>query len=981
MAQTIKIKRSATGGSIPSTTDLELGELAINTFDGILYAKKNDGTTDSIVTLSGGGSGGSYTAGPGIDITGNIISSDVRSAGDGTITVQLGDGMGGFVSIPPNAVNWVLTSNGSMPPTWEPVPVSGGTVKSIDIHSNVGLAFNGGPITDTGFFTVAGTLSVDNGGTGGTTPSDAMSNLLPAQTGNTGASLITDGNGNLSWYVVPGIAYVGGAGVEIDSNVINSTVADNLGNVNLVQISKGDGTLLNVAGSPAGRVLTSMGPTAVPQWLDPAAAGTVTDIILQANDQVGLHITGGDDYIPPVDGSKHITHTGTLGLGGILSLKNGGTGVNDDDFPQLIIDTALPSMAGKTGQFLTTNGTAASWSVPAGGGTVISVDVDGHDTGFHFAGGPITSSGVLTMSGKLAVGFGGTGADNPVDALNTFLPSQSSKVGQILTTDGTNAAWTTSSAGSVTSVDIDPQDTGFHITGGPITSSGILALSGVLKVSNGGTGGSDAEHAINNLLPVQTGNATRFLTTDGTDVRWDVPAGGGTVTSIQMSGGVTGITFTGGPITTNGTITLGGTLALLNGGTGGTSARIARNNILPAQSGNAGKILTSDGTDATWTTSSAGSVTSVDINGVTSGLTFTGGPITSSGTFTVGGILTLLNGGTGSSNAQGARNNILPDQGTHGGQFLQTDGTNCSWATVVAASGTVTSVDISGSSTGLTFTGGPITTTGTITLGGTLGVLNGGTGATNANGALANLLPSQSGNVGKVLSTTGTNTQWITVTASVAGADTQLQYNNSGAFGATANLTVNKSTGALTSAGSVTGISHVVTGAVNTVRPVQFQTGALNRWLLQANGSGESGSNAGSDFEFTGVNDDGTTTNQVFTVARATRILDFKVNPTINGVAIGYATLPRVTTFDINARGKRVAVSGGFTIPSGTYSAGDAFSFYNDSGSTITITQGSGLTLRFDGSATTGNRTLSARGSCFVWFNSASEAIINGSIA
>ncbi len=42
--------------------------------------------------------------------------------------------------------------------------------------------------------------------------------------------------------------------------------------------------------------------------------------------------------------------------------------------------------------------------------------------------------------------------------------------------------------------------------------------------------------------------------------------------------------------------------------------------------------------------------------------------------------------------------------------------------------GTVTSVDISGASTGLTFTGGPITTSGTLTLGGILGVPNGGTG-------------------------------------------------------------------------------------------------------------------------------------------------------------------------------------------------------------------------------------------------------------
>ena len=46
---------------------------------------------------------------------------------------------------------------------------------------------------------------------------------------------------------------------------------------------------------------------------------------------------------------------------------------------------------------------------------------------------------------------------------------------------------------------------------------------------------------------------------------------GGTVTSVGVSGGTTGLTTSGGPITTSGTITLAGTLAVANGGTGQTS--------------------------------------------------------------------------------------------------------------------------------------------------------------------------------------------------------------------------------------------------------------------------------------------------------------------------------------------------------------------------------------------------------------------------
>lgn len=40
----IKIKRSSVPGKAPQTSDLELGELALNTFDGILYSKKDNGS-------------------------------------------------------------------------------------------------------------------------------------------------------------------------------------------------------------------------------------------------------------------------------------------------------------------------------------------------------------------------------------------------------------------------------------------------------------------------------------------------------------------------------------------------------------------------------------------------------------------------------------------------------------------------------------------------------------------------------------------------------------------------------------------------------------------------------------------------------------------------------------------------------------------------------------------------------------------------
>lgn len=53
MANTIKHKQSAVAAKAPVTTDLGLGELAVNTYDGKLYLKKNVSGTETIVEVSG----------------------------------------------------------------------------------------------------------------------------------------------------------------------------------------------------------------------------------------------------------------------------------------------------------------------------------------------------------------------------------------------------------------------------------------------------------------------------------------------------------------------------------------------------------------------------------------------------------------------------------------------------------------------------------------------------------------------------------------------------------------------------------------------------------------------------------------------------------------------------------------------------------------------------------------------------------------
>jgi len=236
----------------------------------------------------------------------------------------------------------------------------------------------------------------------------------------------------------------------------------------------------------------------------------------------------------------------------------------------------IPAPAGSTTTFLRNDGT---WAVPAGGG-----------------GGSGTVTSVSVVSANGFAGTVATATTTPAITLTTSITGVLKGNGTAISaaTAGTDyvvpgGALGTPSSGTLT-----------NATGLPLTTG----VTGLLPVANGGTGtASPALVAGTNVTITGTWPNQTINSSGG-------GGGSGTVTSVAVSGGTTGLTTSGGPITTSGTITLAGTLAIANGGTNSTATATAGaisygtgTAFAFTSAGASGYVLQSNGTSApTWRT-------------------------------------------------------------------------------------------------------------------------------------------------------------------------------------------------------------------------------------------------------------------------------------------------------------------------------------------------------------------------------------------
>lgn len=162
MAQVVKLKRSSVEGKVPTTSNLELGELSINTHDGRAFLKKNDGsdsiehlvttnsqTTGSIelignITASGGISSSGVLSIPGFtDVSASLASSVIP---DGTISssAQIEDALPAILPEVRQFVTaskvFVLSQHGSI---LKNIPLVSGTgVQSVSVDSDLKMQYS-----------------------------------------------------------------------------------------------------------------------------------------------------------------------------------------------------------------------------------------------------------------------------------------------------------------------------------------------------------------------------------------------------------------------------------------------------------------------------------------------------------------------------------------------------------------------------------------------------------------------------------------------------------------------------------------------------------------------------------------------------------------------------------------------------------------------------------------------------------------------
>jgi len=399
--------------------------------------------------------------------------------------------------------------------------------------------------------TVSGTVAVANGGTGLTT--------TPAN----GALDIGNGTGFTR------TTLTAGSGISITNGAGSITIAATGGTGTVTSVAQSfTGGLISVGGSPitsSGTLALTVAGTSggIPYFS--SASTWATSAALASN---ALVIGGGAGAAPAT------TTTGTGVITALGNATNAASGIvvkdaNSNIAVNLISEGFVNVAAAGTTTVLTVSSQPSYVVTGSGGQTYQLPDATTLPNGVNYLFNNNQSSGTIVVKNNSSTTLATIQSGGYVEVI---LLSNATAAGtwDVHNQAPTNVSWSTNTfsyPGSITSATWNGNTVGILYGG---TNTTATPTAGGITY---GTGTAQAYSAV--------GTAGQVLTSNGAAApTWSTVAGLGTVTSVDVSGGTTGLTTSGGPITTTGTITLAGTLAVANGGTGVTTSTGSGSTVL-----------------------------------------------------------------------------------------------------------------------------------------------------------------------------------------------------------------------------------------------------------------------------------------------------------------------------------------------------------------------------------------------------------------
>lgn len=424
MANTIRLKNASTPNKVPTTSDLALGELALNTYDGKLYTKKDNGTA-TVIELGSGVKFTSATSAPSTPSYGDQWF-DTNNA---ILYIYLNDG---------NTSQWVEIAGGS-----------GSGVSSVDVTVPTGLSVSGGPITSSG--TLAITLS--SGYSIPTTSSQtnwdtAYTNRITTltTTGSSGSATLISNTLNIPTYTLAGL---GGIGLtDLSSTATGLTYTNTTG---VFSLTAGysiptTGSQTNWDSAYSQRLQWDGGSTNLVAATGRTSLGATTvgsNLFTLANPSaITFPRINADNSVSTLDAATFRTAIGA--------------GTSSTTGTVTSVGLSLPAIFSVTNSPVTNSGTLTGSLASQNANVVFagpSTGVAASPTFRSLVAGDIptlnqnTTGTASNVTGTVAIANGGTGQTTSTAAFNALAPSQTGNSGKYLKTDGTNTSWATVTAG------------------------------------------------------------------------------------------------------------------------------------------------------------------------------------------------------------------------------------------------------------------------------------------------------------------------------------------------------------------------------------------------------------------------------------------------------------------------------------------------------------------------------------------------------